>query len=183
MTPPGLWAAIVCRPWVCVSLVKAAGGCKRKNHIPPRLFSDRPKGLSKASDILAFARHIGQIVQRNVVVGVIFQKLIVQIRVIGGSGFQQIIIRIQIIDQNIVAVRNGARDDRGGQFAPGLVGRVAPFQVGGRFILSSRRLRACSLLESALPLELLVVLRLLCAGRSTMPAALPRCLRVRLRLV
>ena len=56
---------------------------------------------------------VGQIVERDTLVGVIFQKIVIQIAVFGGTRHDQVVFGIQIVDQNLVVLFGGDAADDG----------------------------------------------------------------------
>ena len=79
--------------WSLRLFTEGRGGAQAKN--APR---------RRQSHFFFVAADIRQIVQRNGIIGVIFQQIIVQVRVIGDARLQDVVFRFQIVDKHVLAV-------------------------------------------------------------------------------
>ena len=76
------------------------------------------RACQNSLEFLFVAGHIRQIVKRNVIVGVVFQQLVVHLGVVGDAAHQEVVIGFEIVDQNLVVlVGRRAADDCGGHLA------------------------------------------------------------------
>jgi len=110
MTPPG--TTLSARSGY---LGEAPEGCKRKSmrlrkSLIPRFRFGSGGGV--ASAVVVRAAHIGDVIERHIVISVILEKVIIRVRVICFFCDQEIVISVEIVDQQIVVILFG-RGTRG----------------------------------------------------------------------